>query len=91
MTDVEKLNKLKQDVLAATKWALETNAPGLPVAALAQVVRQMGGDILMVDEEMKIDEFTDKNPFRLCVTTEKRPNFEQARQLTVVDKVIGWG
>ena len=87
----EKLIKLQQDVLGATKHAIQSNAPGLPVAALCQFVRKVGGDILLVDKEMDIEEFEDKNPFRLCVTSKEAIHIAEGQRLTVVDEVIGWG
>lgn len=91
MNDKDRFMKLQQDVLGATKTAIQQNAPGLPVANLAAYVRQVGGDILCVDERMDIKKFPDKNPFRLCVTTRTRPDFEKAVHVEVVARVIGWG
>lgn len=91
MTDDERFLKLQQDVLGATKAMIGLNAPGLPMAAIAAYVRQVGGNVMAVEESMDITKFNDPTPFRLCVTTKNRPDFINGRTDTVVDKVIGWG
>lgn len=91
MTDEERLIKLQQDVLGNTKAAIQLNAPGIPLAFLGKYLQKIGGILMVVDDEMDIQKFPDPNPFRLCVTTKMRPNFENATQTEVVDKVKGWG
>lgn len=91
MTHKERFMKLQQDVLGAVKHAIQINAPGLPVVVVTGYVRQVGGDVMAVDETMDITKFEDSSPFRLCITTKERPDFEKATTVVIVDKVIGWG
>jgi len=91
MTDTERLVKLQQDVLSTTKAAIMVNAPGIPVHLLAAYIKQIGGSVMAVDDNMDITKFSDPSPFRLCITTKERPDFERARQIVIVDKVKGWG
>lgn len=91
MTDTERLVKLQQDVLSTTKAAIQLNAPGIPVHLLAAYVKQVGGSVMAVDDNMDITKFPDPSPFRLCIVTKERPDFERGRQTQIVDKVKGWG
>lgn len=88
MTDEDRYMKLQQDVLGATKAAIELNAVGLPVGLLATYVRQVGGDIVMVADD---GERPEGNPFRIHITTEVRPKIESATETLVVKEVLGWG
>lgn len=90
-TDEERLVKLQQDVLGATKAVIQLNAPGIPLKFLGQYIARVGGTLMVVDDAMDITKFPDPQPFRLCVTAKMRPDFERATQTEIVDKVKGWG